>query len=42
MEGAKHRLPGGPFGKALDAVLLRRINVKTIDRMIGNLRGMVR
>lgn len=35
-----YRVPGGPAGRAMDALLLRRVNTRTIDRMLQNLRRM--
>jgi ribosome-associated toxin RatA of RatAB toxin-antitoxin module len=36
-----YELPGGPIGKALDALVLKGINERTIHRMLQNLRGLV-
>jgi ribosome-associated toxin RatA of RatAB toxin-antitoxin module len=37
----EYKLPAGPLGKALDALVLQRVNSKTIDQMFQNLNGMV-
>ena len=33
-----YELPGGPIGKAVDALLLERTNEKTIEKQLDNLR----
>jgi len=38
----EYKLPAGPLGKALDALVLRRVNSKTIDQMFQKLDGMAR
>ena len=35
-----YELPGGPLGKAIDALLLERTNEKTIEKQLDNLRQM--
>ena len=34
----RYELPGGPLGKAVDALLLERTNEKTIEKQLDNLR----
>ena len=34
----QYELPGGPLGKAVDALLLERTNEKTIEKQLDNLR----
>jgi uncharacterized membrane protein len=34
----QYELPGGPLGKAFDAILLERTNEKTIEKQLDNLR----
>ena len=36
-----YELPGGPLGKAVDALLLERTNEKTIEKQLDNLRQAV-
>ena len=35
-----YELPGGPLGKAIDALLLERTNEKTIEKQLDNLRHL--
>jgi uncharacterized membrane protein len=36
----EYELPGGAFGRAVDALLLERTNEKTIEKQLDNLRRM--
>src|ERR671938_1589809 len=36
----RYELPGGPLGKAIDALLLERTNEKTIEKQLENLGQM--